>query len=705
MPLDMFGQAQADTDAYVRANNSPHLPAGFGDVFQANWNENRLFGQSIAGANAKQSAFNDYLDDVKRKTGEKFDDMSYEAGPSQLIPYVNDKVAKLKEANPDLQIDPLTDEELDRRTVAKSRQARADLEEMNAREKTLGGSLGGLAGGAAGALTDPVNLVAAPLAAPEGLGLLATSLAWAGIAGGSQAAIEAVGSPYRDTVQPGYSQSGEPARNILGAAAFGGVAGGSFKALGMAWSRAKTGVWPRSVRDAGNVVESEANVAQTNVLPSIEGEVAHRDALAKSIDDVVSGRKIDVPADIPAPHEAKLGALMDERAGARGEEIRGSVQHQIGDGVFVEGDKAFVEGAPRSDYIARIAESDTQIPSVEDLRQAAAATQDADRRYSNAVGINDADFKRMRTLNRIADEGGIAADEAIAELKTIREKATGDHELDIADEGSIRQLITEFRSLEQQGGETLSQYEDGIARVLKRYVANYVDRDDFARAVFKKAFVEARAHGFDTRKLGNDVIDRFMSDLSDSDRAFMKKEFSDFTRTKAPVSEQLKLPLEPAKTEVHQATIADGVSSIAQRAGYDMPREEAEKVAKMVAGASTDEQARAILSTVADRPQTVSEFPPSPLPKAPEVPAPRGDLTPATVEKTLGSPDHEAAMRADIDRARATGDIKIPAGVDEKGEPIFRSLDGAMDEIDAYKAAADQIKACANPQPEPAEAA
>jgi hypothetical protein len=97
----------------------------------------------------------------------------------------------------------------------------------------------------------------------------------------------------------GLRRVGEPARNVLGAAAFGGAAGGFFKGLGMAWGRAKTGVWPRSIRDAGNVVESEAQVAQSNVLPGLEGEVAHRDALAKTIDDVVAGRKVEVPPRTP----------------------------------------------------------------------------------------------------------------------------------------------------------------------------------------------------------------------------------------------------------------------------------------------------------------------------------------------------------------------------------------------------------------------
>lgn len=648
MPLDMFGQAQADTDAYVRANNSPHLPAGFGDVFQANWNENRLFGQSIAGANARQSAMNDYLDEVTKKTGERFADLPAELGsPSLLMPFINDKVAKLKEANPDLGIDPLTEDELNRRAVAQSRQSRADLEEMNQREKTLGGSLGGLAGGAAGALTDPVNLVAAPLAAPEGLGLLATSLAWAGIAGGSQAAIEAVGSPYRDTVQPGYSQSGEPARNILGATAMGGAIGGSFKALGMAWTRAKTGVWPRSVRDAGNVVESEANVAQTNVLPGIEGEVAHRDALAKSIDQILSGQRVDV------------------EIGEASRELMARLEREAPFSLPVMNEHAIRLTSEEAGLQSRNAELATRLESLPQGDPAAAETlarlQQVEQQIAEAPTAEARKAASARRDELLTNTNPETLQAAAAPLEQRRAVET--------EQASISKRLSDIAA------ERANLTPDTLP-------VNLGQRQYVPRTLFD--IHEARLDGM--------MVERAGARSAAEEAAAARTEV-------AP-----ELPLEPTRAEAHEAKIADGVSSIAQRAGYDMPREEAEKIAKMVAGASTDEQARAILSTVADRPRTVSEFPPSPLPKAPEVPAPRGELTPATVEKTLGSPDHEAALRADIDRARATGDVKIPAGVDEKGEPIYRSLDGAMDEIDAYKAAADQIKACANPQPEPAEA-
>lgn len=524
MPLDMFGQAQADTDAFVRQHNAPQLPTNFTDTFAAAWNENRLFGQSVAGQNARMAAFGDYLDDVTRRTGERFADAPWELqDPRLLMPFVNDKIAKLNAANPDLKIEPLTDDDLDRRAVAKSKMARADLAEMSSREKTLGGSFGEFLGGAAGTATDPVNLVVAPLAAPEGLGLFATAMAWAGIAGGTQAAIEAIGSPYRDQVQPGYSQSAEPARNILGAAAFGGVTGGALKGAGMVWTRAKTGEWPRSIRDAGNVVESEANVASSNVLPGLDGEVAHREALGKAIDDIFAGRPVDVEGRLSRP-------LFDEaRVGPGGEPLDLFASHEATLDQLM-GERAFIRGTLEETERQRIA----------------------------------------------------AAQAAEPELP----------------------------------------------------------------------FGEA---GLTT------------------------------------------------SAEQHAERLAEGIADIAWRAGYPMPRDEALKVAKLVSQASNDEHARAILSAVADRPQTVADYPPTPLSRKPPEELP-GTLEPKTVSQMVTSPEHEAALRADIDRSRATGDVQIPT-LNEKGEPVMRSVDGALTEVDAYKAMAEQIKACAVPQPEPAEAA
>jgi hypothetical protein len=72
------------------------------------------------------------------------------------------------------------------------------------------------------------------------------------------------------------------------------------------------------------------------------------------------------------------------------------------------------------------------------------------------------------------------------------------------------------------------------------------------------------------------------------------------------------------------------------------------------------------------------------------------------MNKTLTAPDHQEAIRADIDRERALGDVQVP-GVDENGNHKMVSVDKAMDEVDAYKQAAEQIQACANPVQEAAE--
>jgi hypothetical protein len=73
--------------------------------------------------------------------------------------------------------------------------------------------------------------------------------------------------------------------------------------------------------------------------------------------------------------------------------------------------------------------------------------------------------------------------------------------------------------------------------------------------------------------------------------------------------------------------------------------------------------------------------------------------------ETIASPQHVEALQADIDRARMLGDVKIPIGKDENGEPIFRSVDAAMREVEGYQAAAEQIQACAAPVAPEAEAA
>ncbi len=338
MPLDMF---QADRDEavnYATRQSAPALPATFGDTFTAAWNEGMYFGQSVAGQNARKSAVSDLADEYFRRTGDDPERRMEAWGESQRygssVDYLNAKIAEQRQADPSFDMVPITDEEIERRAVAKGQQARSESAALGAREKTTGGTIGGYAGSAAIGAVDPVNVLTFPLAAPGGLGILRTALAWGGIAGGTQAGIEVLGAPFREQVQPGYGASGEPAANILGAAAFGGAIGGTIKTTSTLWSRLKTGDWPQSVRDAGHAVDSEANVGETNIFPGAEGETAHRAALTKAIDDVAAGRPADVDSIIPPELQNAYQARFTSIDEARQRAIETKAPEDVGDVAF-----------------------------------------------------------------------------------------------------------------------------------------------------------------------------------------------------------------------------------------------------------------------------------------------------------------------------------------------------------------------------------
>lgn len=301
MSLDLFSADQAEAINYARRTSAPNLPATFGDTFSAAWSHGALFGQSVSGATARRSVVDDYVEEIRQKHGVTFGAPSIDGVPD--LSTINADVEKRRAADPSFTA-PLTPDELDRRAVAKSRAARESYLQMEAREKTWGGTAGSLLGEGATQLSDPINLLAMPLAAPAGVGVLGTALAWGGIGVGTQGVIELAGMSYRDEVQPGYSSTSEPASNILGAAVAPAILGGGIKALASAWTRVRTGEWPRYVRDAGAVVDSEANIAATNpfrtgddvfgAVSTAEAGVAHREALTKALDDVLAGRPVEV---------------------------------------------------------------------------------------------------------------------------------------------------------------------------------------------------------------------------------------------------------------------------------------------------------------------------------------------------------------------------------------------------------------------------
>jgi len=505
--LDLW-QNNTAVAALPQPEEGRDLPATFGESFDAAWQEGQQFSDNLAHSNAERAAFDGYLNDVQQASGEDIRKQVY--ARTDLMQSAQDVVGKMKAANPALMTIPdLTDDELERRTIQASQTARANYAALADREKTFGGKVGMALGGIATTALDPVNLVSAVVVPEAAVGVLGRAVLWGAFGAVSQAANEKMNAGFREQVQPGYGASGEPGANIAEAGIGGAAFGATTKLLGNLWRYMKTDpMLPTTVRDAGNVVESEANIQQSNVLPSVGGEVAHREALGKAIDDIVAGRKMDVDTQV-AGHDP--AASVDEAMTARG-----------------------------------------------------------------------------------------AATEATAAAQAERTTAIGE-------------------------------------------------------LPFEAAAKEQAA-------------------------------------------------------EAHTATLEDWISGTAKAVGYDMPKEDAEILAQGVAKAKTDNEARSILQSVMDRPQTVADTLPSATDFAAqrrldaEVAATPSMQSADQMRETLAAPEHEAALRADIERAQVAGNVRIPAGVDEQGEPVYRSLDSAMNEVDGYKAAAEQIQACANPVSETSEA-
>ncbi len=151
---------------------------------------------------------------------------------------------------------------------------------MSEREQTFGSVAGSVLGNVAAGGADPVNIVTVPLAAPASLGIIGTALSTAGITAGTQLGIEALTADYKEKVEPGYAASGEAGQNVVGAAIAGGVLGGGTKRARRAvdappdWRLAA----PRVARRR-QCRRQRGRIDATNILPGVEGEVAHRTAL------------------------------------------------------------------------------------------------------------------------------------------------------------------------------------------------------------------------------------------------------------------------------------------------------------------------------------------------------------------------------------------------------------------------------------------
>jgi hypothetical protein len=316
------------------------LPTTFGETFSAAWSRNTLFSQDYFGENDRWSALSDYTDKIKAMTGRdvaaELDYGTGEFAPDShaMLAQVNSKVAELNKQNPALELDPLSPEQFEQNAVAKRRKADADFEQTIDRPRGPGATVGRWLGAGAAGVADPINLAALPIAPEAELGIVASAVRWGAITGAAGVAGTALAAPYREQVQPGYVAGGGPLAEIAEQAAFGAAGGAAFpiaravarpvvNRLADAWGRVRGQPWPTSVKDAGNIVSSQANINQSNIYPGIDGSAAHEQALAKTTNDILARRPVDVSQHITpelearaAPAPATETARLDAQAAA-----------------------------------------------------------------------------------------------------------------------------------------------------------------------------------------------------------------------------------------------------------------------------------------------------------------------------------------------------------------------------------------------------
>jgi ppGpp synthetase/RelA/SpoT-type nucleotidyltranferase len=295
------------------------FPTTAGETFQAAWSRNNLFGQNYNGEHDRFSALDDYLKTIEQRTGQKlgpdldYGSGEYAASAFDLLRQTNDRLNKLKKDNPAIDLEPMSNEQFEQNAVDKRRKADADYEAVMARPRGPGATIGAVAGHVLAGGADPINLASMTIAPEASLGIMKNFLQWGAYGAGVGGVEEALQAPYQEEVHPGYLGSAALA-NVVQGALFAGASGAAFRGVANAWDRMRTGAWPQSIKDAGNIVSSQANINATNVYPGIEGATAHLQALSKTIDDVLHARPVDVSDHITPELEASAGAPAVEDA-------------------------------------------------------------------------------------------------------------------------------------------------------------------------------------------------------------------------------------------------------------------------------------------------------------------------------------------------------------------------------------------------------
>jgi hypothetical protein len=311
MLLGLFPEMREAQDRFALQNAAPDLPIGFGEAFSTAINTRAKFSGSLAEGSNRYNVYQDVLDKFEAATGEALPNPEVGNTPV-ILRHLRERFEARRADIGDLRLPEEPD--IAAGAVQAAREARSRDIAARGRARGTGATAGFFLGDTTAAVSDPVNIIGMGLGAPAAAGIVRTAVMEAFAAAASEAAIQGLTYDFKKEVDPTFGL-GEAAGEVGIAAIGGGVLGGGIKGLATAWRALRGGDVPRHVRDAGNVVESEAQVAETNPFPDAAGEANHARALAKAVEDVTRGRPVDV-SDAVGQDVARsgLGQSVEQRA-------------------------------------------------------------------------------------------------------------------------------------------------------------------------------------------------------------------------------------------------------------------------------------------------------------------------------------------------------------------------------------------------------
>lgn len=291
---------------------------GFDPGFIARFNADREamvnYSNIDAERTARMAVVEPFLKDFKDASGQQLDNWAAVGANEQLYAGSYERsrqqFEKWKSQNPTSKLTFPDNEKIRRDADAFMLSSRQESQRQGERSTSYASAVGGFAGTAVGALQDTLNIMSLGLGAGASAGLLRIAITEGVVNAASEGLVQIGTYDRKKRVDPSFTAN-EAIGEITAAGVGGAALGSGAKVLANLWHRARTGAWPRNVRDAANVVSREAAVPASRIGDTAGASAAHRAAIDKATADLFDGRPVELPPDLLMKAGARPGRVYD----------------------------------------------------------------------------------------------------------------------------------------------------------------------------------------------------------------------------------------------------------------------------------------------------------------------------------------------------------------------------------------------------------